>query len=68
MRTYPQAIKQDAISGLRRFSDGFPWVDDQKIISSFEKYTEARIAGSKLWSVATSTGRWRTDCLQHKSA
>jgi hypothetical protein len=36
MRTYPQAIKQDAISGLRRFSDGFPWVDAKKILANFE--------------------------------
>ncbi|MDF0662031.1 MULTISPECIES: hypothetical protein [unclassified Rhizobium] len=37
MRTYPQAIKQDAVSGLRRFSSGFPWVDDEKNIGIFEK-------------------------------
>ncbi|WP_280114337.1 hypothetical protein [Rhizobium leguminosarum] len=37
MRTYPQAIKQDAISGLRRFSSGFPWVGDEEISDFFEK-------------------------------
>jgi len=35
MRTYPQAISQDAFSGLRRFSNSFPWVDDEKIIGFF---------------------------------
>ncbi|WP_156339785.1 MULTISPECIES: hypothetical protein [Rhizobium] len=47
MRTYPQAIKQDAISGLRRFSDGFPWVVREKIADLFEKSGKALNAGSK---------------------
>ncbi|MBB2703921.1 MULTISPECIES: hypothetical protein [Rhizobium] len=41
MRTYPQAIKQDAISGLRRFSEGFPWVVAEILSDLFGKSGKA---------------------------